>query len=40
MDLKIFNEYFDIKLLLITMCLIIANIFFQSNNNFILVKKK
>ena len=39
MKLKIVNEYLDIKLLLITMCLIIAYLYFLSSNNLILKKK-
>ena len=39
MDIKIVNEYVDVKLILITMCLIIAYLYFLSNNNFILKKK-
>ena len=39
MDLKIINNYVDVKLLLITISLTMGYLFCFSNNNFILKKK-
>ena len=39
MNLKIINEYIDVKLLLITISITIAYIYIHTKDNFILKKK-